>query len=541
MRMLLLTAIAMFALALSMAAGPSMAAAPKFSANAGEILYDRLSSGRYNLNRPKKVIRFYRERNYRPIWHDGQSLLPGARAFIDLILNSTAEGLNPSCYGLSALGDFEDATPTRPESFADLDVLLTDTFFSYAAHLYSGRIDPRSVYKKWSIATKSDNLMKDLNRALDTKGFRAALDGLAPRHPGYLKLRRALNAYREVEAGGGWPEIPEGPDLRRGKRGKRVVLLRERLSATGDLETEEQRAIFDNAMDKALRRFQKRHGLGEDGVVGTETLKARNVPVGQRIRQMGLNMERWRWLPEGFGLRHIVVNITNFQLTVFDSGYPVLNMRVVVGRPDWDTPAINARMTRLVLNPMWHIPRSIAVKEMLPAIKRDPEYLTRRGIEVLHGDMSEPVVIEASDINWSVVTAGNFDFFLRQESGPRNPLGSIKFILPNPFGVYLHDTPSWRLFEKNNRAFSHSCIRIEKPLQLAEYLLDSDPVWDMAAIRYAISDGNRRTIELPEPIDIHLIYWTCWVDQDGTVNFRNDIYGHDALLDRAISSLGCQP
>lgn len=349
-------------------------------------------------------------------------------------------------------------------------------------------------------------------------------------HPGHLRLKHAFDRYTAIKSRGVWPVVPEGPLLKRGSKGKRVNLLRERLSASVDFSRGPSDGVFNAALDTAVRNFQKRHGLIVDGIVGPETLGALNVPVDRRIRQIELNLKRWQWLPEKYANRYVLVNIADFKLEVFEDGQLVLDMRVVVGRPQWDTPVFSARMAKLVLNPYWFVPRSIAIKELLPIVQNDPAYLGRSDFVVLEGEEE----IEDSAIDWSELEQEGFPYVLRQEPGPSNPMGRIKFVFPNPYNIYIHDTPSSKLFTENSRAFSHSCIRAEKPVELAEYLLRDDPGWSREGILYAIDAGTPQIVNLPDPIDVHVVYWTSWADANGQVNFRNDLYGRDALLEEEI-------
>jgi murein L,D-transpeptidase YcbB/YkuD len=258
------------------------------------------------------------------------------------------------------------------------------------------------------------------------------------------------------------------------------------------------------------------------------------VPVEERVRQIEVNLERWRWLPEDLGQRYILVNIANFELEVVEKSKPVMIMQVVVGKPYWRTPVFSDRMTYLVLSPYWHIPPSIAVKDKLPLIRKDHTYLATYDIKVFQGWGAETREIDPQTIDWSKVTAKDFNYRLRQEPGPLNALGRVKFMFPNKFNVYLHDTPSRELFGKTVRTFSSGCIRIEKPIELAEYLLGGDAKWTRENILAAIDRRVEQTVRLPEPMPVHLLYWTAWSDEEGSIQFRGDIYGRDQLLDKAL-------
>ena len=279
------------------------------------------------------------------------------------------------------------------------------------------------------------------------------------------------------------------------------------------------RDVFDEKVEQAVIVFQTRHGLKVDGVVGRDTLNALNVTLKQRIRQMELNMERLRWILSNLEERFIVVNIANYQLYVLENDKPVLSMKVVVGKPYQRTPVFTSKLTYIVINPAWNIPDSIAQKEILKKIEKDPNYLAEQNITVLKGTQ---------------VTGKALPYRFRQEPGPLNPLGTIKFMFPNEYDVYLHDTPAKRLFSENVRTFSHGCTRIEKPLELAEYLLRDDPRWSRKELLEAIEKGTEQTVIIQHPVNVHFLYLTAWVDESGSVQFRNDIYGRDKSLDAAL-------
>ncbi len=249
-------------------------------------------------------------------------------------------------------------------------------------------------------------------------------------------------------------------------------------------------------------------------------------------------MERWRWLPSDLGDRYIFVNTAAFQLSVVEYGRPVMKMRIVVGKPYWHTPSFSAKMTYLVLNPTWNVPRNIAVEEIIPMVRKNPNYLDREGLKILSSLGGKPELIDPDTVNWKSISEENPGIRFFQPPGPHNPLGRIKFMFPNRFSVYLHDTPSKRLFNHTVRTFSHGCIRIEKPLELADYLLPELSKEDISSL---IEQGDEQKVPLPEPVIVHSLYWTAWVDSDGTVNFREDIYGRDEALLELLSEVPMTP
>lgn len=483
---------------------------------------------------------FYEQRAYQPTWSEAGRLSSHIDAVLTVLRTADRDGLRPADYHLAAIERtlrLLRVTTAQVESYdaaqlAELDLLLTDAVLLYISHALAGRLDPESV-KAGCLAEKEPiDSAAVLHTTLTANDVGAALQLLLPRDPGYDRLRQALARYRVIASHGGWPIVPDGPKMEKGERGGRVLRLRSRLRAEGLLNQEPRRDrdLFDDGLARAVRTFQRRHGLVVDGIVGPATLAALNVPTDARVRQIELSLERWRWLPRDLGQRYILVNIAAFALHVVESGHPVLNMRVVVGKPFSCTPIFSATVTHLVFNPSWYVPRSIAVREMLPRIRKNPAYVGENDIVVTQRFDGKVRAVNPSTINWSQISANNFPYRFRQRPGPKNPLGRVKFMFPNHFNVYLHDTPSRELFARTVRAFSHGCIRIEKPLELAEYLLQGDAQWTHDKILATIEQGAERTVWLPEGIPVHLLYLTAWVDEDGVVHFRDDIYGRDRLL-----------
>ncbi len=491
------------------------------------------------------LARFYRKRAFRPAWMGPEGRFAQARDLVDAIQKAPLEGLTADAYHLTLietlLQQIEAArharNPVDPKLQADLDLLLTDAFLVYGSHLLSGRVNPETIYARWAVTSREADLAAILDAALEEKGgVKAALAGLLPQYPAYARLGQALADYRALAEQGGWPSVPEGPALHKGDRGPRIAVLRARLVASGDLDTnaDGDPEVFDDLLERGVRRFQGRYGLTVDGVVGPATLSALNVPVADRIRQIEINMERWRWLPDDLGKRYILVNTAAFFLKVVDGERTVLAMKVIAGRKARRTPVFSGLMTYLVLNPYWHIPHKLAARDILPKIKKDPGYLERQGIHVFASWEESAPEIPPEEIDWSRVTERNFSFKLRQDPGPMNALGRVKFMFPNKFAVYLHDTPARTLFERSRRDFSSGCIRVERPIDLAAYVLRGDPKWTRDKIVSAIETRRNRIVWLPEPIPVHVLYWTAWVDRKGTLCFRSDVYGRDGPLDAAL-------
>jgi len=490
---------------------------------------------------------FYERRTYWPAWSDDSGPLPQAQALLRALRAADREGLRPSDYHLAAieallarLGGRRDIGPRSATLRVYLDLLLTDAFLIYGSHLLAGRVDPVTIDAMWIANRRDANMVAVLENAIASNRVEESLRALLPSHPDYVRLRDALQRYRAWTDQGGWPRVPDGPKLAPGDRGPRVLALRERLAASGDLDPAVAMTAADSldaTLEAAVRHFQRRHGLEVDGSVGPATLAALNITAAERARQIELNLERWRWLPQTLGQRYVIVNIANFELDVVEAGQTVLSMRAVVGRPYRRTPVFSDSLTYLVFSPYWQVPRNLAVEDLLPQIKRDSMYLSRQQIKVfVQSADGLPQEVDPQTIDWSRVMAQNFEFRLRQEPGPANALGRLKFMFPNRFNVYLHDTPSRELFARTSRDFSSGCIRLEKPIELAEYLLRDDPAWPRHNILEAANGRVEQTVRLPKSVPIHLLYWTAWVAEDGSIQFRNDVYGRDPLLDQALQA-----
>jgi len=488
---------------------------------------------------------FYEQRTYRIAWSGNGGPLPRAHELISSIRKADVDGLRPEDYHLGRIesvleslpGGSRAGRPLDPALLVDLDLLLTDAFLMYGFHVLDGRLDPESIDPEWHITAPEENLALVLQDALSGNRVTGALSDLLPYTPCYRGLKEARARYKRIASRGGWPFVPEGGKLEVGSGGVRVDSLRARLVASGDLEAGRVEGEgFDRDLEEAVKRFQGRHGLAVDGIVGPKTLAALNETVEARVRQIEVNMERWRWLPRSLGDRFIRINIANFEMELIEAGERIMSMRVMVGKDYRRTPVFSDVMTYLVINPYWNVPRSLAVQDKLPLIKKDPDYLAEQRMRVLDGWGADARELDPSTIDWSEITPETFRWRLRQDPGPWNALGNIKFMLPNKFNVYLHDTPFRDAFDQPDRALSSGCIRLEKPVELAEYLLRGYPEWTRPAIIAAVESGEEKTVRLLEPIPVHMLYCTAWVEDSGEVHFRRDIYGRDSAVADALRS-----
>jgi murein L,D-transpeptidase YcbB/YkuD len=487
---------------------------------------------------------FYQLRGFSPAWCSVKEILPQAESLITEIKRASDEGLRPDDYHLTNILSLIETIKNKqtlgntvdPELWADLDLLLTDAFMLYASHLLAGRVNPETVHADWTVARPTADLTSILQSALNTNQIKKALIDLRPNHPGYIELKTYLAHYRDTAKKVHKFPLLDGNHLQKGDKGASVESLRERLTILGDLyaDNKDQADLFDKTIEKAVQRYQERHGLKQDGIVGPRTLEMLNTPLQKRIRQIELNMERWRWIPSDIENRYLIVNIADFKLWVIENRRRVLDMRVVVGRPYRRTPVFSAKMTFMVINPYWNIPQDLAIKDVLPKIQKNIHYIEQQKIKIFKDWSKDAVEIDPETIDWNKIGPRNFTYKLRQEPGPRNLLGRMKFIFPNKFAVYLHDTPNRSLFKENNRDFSSGCIRVEEPIDLAVYLLKDDPSWTRERLMETIEKGTPQNVGFKRPITVHLQYWTAWVDETGKLNFRYDIYDRDGPLDRAL-------
>lgn len=488
----------------------------------------------------EEIFNLYQQRTFLPIWFDGWQLKPEAQTLLDNLSNAVTHGLCSNDYLLAELEgllriqmDFEGHNlPLAPDNRAVIDLFLSQAFLTYATHMVEGQVDPSLAHVDWRARRRKVDLIKLLEYAIESHRMLQVLEDLIPPHKEYRRLMDALDKYRAISANGGWPGIPPGSTIKPGGLDERVPLLRTLLLKTGDLEqTSASDHEYDQATAEAMRTFQARHGLVADGVVGLKTLESLNVSVEERIRQIELNLERWRWMPKDFGDRHIRVNIAEFSLQVVEGDEIVMQMPVIVGTQYRKTPVFSASMTYLEFAPYWTVPPTILREDKLPQLKKNPEYLKEKHFRVISRS-GQDVTDSLQGINWKAVKASSFPGLLRMEPGPWNPLGRVKFMFPNPFNVYLHDTNEPFLFDNNIRSFSSGCIRIKRPRDLAYYLLEKK--LGPKKLRELFEANVPQQVPI-EPLPVHIQYWTAWVDQGGLIHFRSDVYFRDLDLDVALT------
>ncbi len=501
----------------------------------------RITADGHAIRAFRAVPLFYEARGFSPVWMAGERPGPAYRELREALALAQEHGLDPANYHIEVLDQLARSLETassRRAAAVDFELLASDAYLVLGSHLLSGRVNPVSIDPEWLANRRTSRMDTVLTRAVEAQRIRESLLALTPRQPRYGTLLAAFDRLRELDRSGGWPTVPAGGKMETGVSGPRVTALRARLQASGDLdrETGSDTEMFDEPLAAAVRRFQVRHGLDDDGIVGPATLAALNVPTSERVRQLSVNLERWRWLPDELGERHIEVNIAGFDVKVVEQGRTVRRHRAIVGREYRQTPVFSSTMTYLVLSPYWHVPPGIAAVDKLPQLKADPLSLVSQGYALI--DQSTNSTIEFGSLDWASVTGSDFNrrYRLRQDPGPLNALGAVKFMFPNPHNVYLHDTPSRELFERSSRAFSSGCIRIDSPLDLAEYLLADQSEWNRARIDAVATAGSERTVWLSQGVPVHVLYWTAWADADGVIHFRDDLYGRDRTVWDAINS-----
>jgi murein L,D-transpeptidase YcbB/YkuD len=483
---------------------------------------------------PGALRAFYQRRGFQPVWSGEPGAAGRLAALLAALEAAPAHGLDPTEYHLAAArrravgAPGASGAPGAPP--VDSELLLSDALLRYATHVRVGRVRPAAAGHDRAFAPDPFDAAEAAAQALDGEDLGAWLAGLPPPAPGYRALAAAL-ARHLAAARSALAPIELGPPLRPGIRDDRVPLLRRRLSleddslgpATDDLE-------FEPDLERALKAFQQRHALAPDGMLGPATRTALNAPLAPRLRQLVLNLERWRWLPRTPSPRVVVVNVAAATVALVEADRETFRARAVVGDPLHPTPLLRAELDALVLNPVWNVPESIVIEEFLPKLRQNPRFLADNDMVILGAPPGDPHGLQ---VDWASQPARP-DLRLQQRAGPWNPLGRLKFDMPNRFEVYLHDTPLPELFEREDRTLSHGCVRVERALELAARLLGDQPLGAPGALERAIARGAARRLRLTEPVPVHLVYFTAFV-RDGELHWAADPYDHDPRLGQALA------
>ncbi len=531
-----MTSFASLVFMLLFAGGPRAPARPESAGSADSVAaaIERVISARpllsrYADHRWQHVRALYRS-GASTRWLDGTRLNARGRVLLDTIAAAPAQALDVAEFPLGQIRDAIRRLSSEPtaDAIARADVLISAAFVSYAEDLLTGQVDPRSVNREWHIDPQDVDVEHVILTTVAQPSLGEALGALRPHDANYDVLVRALARYRAIVASGGWPTIPElevlhpGDAAPAGSLGKllarlhvedyaELVALTPVDSAGNGNAGAATRVVYGGMMAGAVAEYQRRHALAVDSIVGPATLASLNRSAEYRTQQIAANLERHRWLPRSLGARYILVNVPAFRLTAYDAGDEVLTMGIVVGAEygGRSTPVFSDSMTYLVFRPYWNVPESIAANELWPKQRRDPGYFARNGYE-------------RAKASWGS--------YVRQKPGPGNALGFVKFIFPNDFNIYLHDTPARGLFNERVRAFSHGCIRVQDPAALAQFVLG----WDESRVKDAMSRGdNDHRVTLDKKLPVYIVYFTV-LERDGVLQFANDIYDRDKALVAAV-------
>ena len=482
-----------------------------------------------NLLCGKELNRFYVNRFYDPAWFIRNSFSNNGFDLLNYIRRVGQQGLQPNDYHLFLIEEYfkKVLSPAAPDTtdLIKLDILLTDAFLLLGSHLYYGKVDPDKEGANWKMNRKDPELRLDLKLedALLENDVDNELNMLAPKYRSYWRMKEELAFFLNLEEQS-WPVILSDKTIKPGDLSEIVPKIRERLIKLRYKLSDSVSIILDDELEAQLKLFQDDWGLNTDGVVGKTTLEYLNCLPLKLMGQLKVNMERFRWLPPQLTQKHIVVNIANFKLDLIVGADTLISMRAVVGQETKRTPVFNESMTYIVFSPAWTVPNTILKEEVIPQLLKGPGYLIKKNMKLLRNDGTE---LAYSDVDWSTISESNFPYMVRQDPGPGNALGRVKFMFPNNYNVYIHDTPSKSFFARDARAVSHGCIRVEDPFDLAVLLLSDEPEWSPANIRTAMQQTKEQTVLLKVPVDVMVVYLTAWTDGKDRVQFRNDIYQND--------------
>ncbi|RKZ96363.1 MAG: murein L,D-transpeptidase [Gammaproteobacteria bacterium] len=473
----------------------------------------------------KIISRLYNNTTSRYLWLDKRQLTTQAHDALDFISAASNHGLRPDDYHYSTLHLLD---PTQSENSAkQFDILLTDGLLQLIHDISNGRLDAIIADPDWFIPQTKINAGEFLQQALLTGHLRSRLNALIPTRTEYHALTSAIDRYQSYVDRGGWEQIPETQVLRSGDTHHNIPLIQARLAFEDEsltVKDTEKSKYFDTLMEQAVRRFQKKHSLKNDGIIGSETRYAMNISASERLRQIQINLERRRWMPKDLGQRYLFVNLANYKLSAIENGDTKLDMRIMIGRKTRPTPSFSSQVNHLVFNPYWNIPPNLAILDLLPQQQANTNYFYLKGIRVFSIDNGQKTEHDPYTIDWESVSDQNFPYILRQDPGEHNALGQLKFMFPNQWDIYLHDTAHKELFTESKRSLSSGCIRLEDPIALANFSLINNgselSVMDM------IASNENIGLVLTKSLPIYAVYFTVWLD-DGEVIFSADVYDRD--------------
>jgi murein L,D-transpeptidase YcbB/YkuD len=490
------------------------------------------SIGGERLLEPKAVAAFYQGRGAKRAWEGND-----ADQIVKAIHGIERDGLNPADYHTEAIErSLAERKTATAESEADLDLLLTDAVAAMIDHMRYGRVHPASLDSRWNVDPRDDAppLEQEVAKVADAGQVEEALAAERPKHFIYDGLLGALAELRDIAAKGGWAQVPAGKPIKPGATDARIPAVRARLMASGELPkgADAQSTAYDGELQKAVELFQARHRLDSDGVIDKDMIAAMNVSAEERANQVRVNLERARWVVHGLADDFLLVNLPAFKAYLIRGGKNVWESRTQIGEEAKQTPTFRADMRTVVFNPDWTVPPMIIAQEVLEGMRKDPSYLAEKNL-ALFDQSNQPV--DAASVDWGDASPENFAYTVRQPPGQDNALGQVKFLFPNKYSIYLHDTPSRSKFQAEIRTFSHGCIRLENPLELADRLL-SEQGWSRGRIEEAVATGETKNVAIAHPLPVLIVYWTVSVGASGEIRYMQDFYNLDPPVLAALDA-----
>jgi murein L,D-transpeptidase YcbB/YkuD len=480
----------------------------------------------------EEVNLFYKNRNYQYAWFNKNGMTSTVSSFENQLNNYHDNYLDNSLINnrigvlISKIQNDKADAKIDESRITELELLLTTTFFKYSKKVFTGIYEnPKNL--DWYIPKNKKNYQVLLDSLVDSKKNNNLWE---PANKYYIALKQKLISYRKIEKNGGFPKIIlSKKSLSITEKDSCLVNVKRYLILSGDLKNNDKSIKFTDSLVKAVSRFQTRMGLNNQGILGEATVKEMNVPISFRIKQIMINMERLRWFPDQVEDDFLLINIPEYKLHVFENKQKVMDLKVIVGKEATRTSIFKGNISQLILNPYWNVPTSIVRKEMLPKLKQNSNYLSKNNMELLSGN----TIIDPSTVNWNKYTS-SIPYSIRQKPGDDNALGKMKFIFPNNFSIYLHDTPSRSIFNESKRAFSHGCIRVENPMKLAQYILRNNQKWNSDNLQSSIESKKTISIQIKPSLPVYIVYFTAWIGNSGEINFRNDLYNMDNQLEKEI-------
>ncbi|ERM84350.1 hypothetical protein P872_14995 [Rhodonellum psychrophilum GCM71 = DSM 17998] len=496
------------------------------------------------------IIKFYQNRDFEPAWSKNEKLSEMAYEMRYEIQQAKFDGLNAADYHLDLINTIFEKFETldnrqariEKSDVASIDILLTDAYIMLSSHLYLGKVNPENLNAEWNIQRSAPELNIDerLQVALSEGAIRKNIEELYPSFSIYKNMRDGLRTLFEFQSKfetdpiASWKGLKVDKSTKPEESNNNIPEIRKRLIFWGfiDENLSSKENLYDSTMVLGVRKFQKRHGMEPDGIIGQGTIHALNQTPKDLIATASVNLERLRWIPGNLKDQELIlVNTANFQLDYIQNRDTLLSSRVIVGKSYHSTPQFSAMMSYIVFSPTWTVPRSITRNEIIPAVKRDNRYLARNNMEIL---TNTGQMVPSSTIDWSKVNPRTFPYIIRQRPGEQNALGLVKFMFPNKYSVYIHDTPSRSLFEREDRALSHGCIRLQKPFEFAKLLLSFDSKWSDEEIKKAMHLTKEKTVMLDRQVPVLIVYITYWADTNGNMYFRRDIYSRDSEIHKSL-------